>query len=123
MAITKMTPLTATTAATGPMKAQMNPVSGSSQQWCGVPYLYSTVQYSTVQYSAVQYSTVPAEVQRLVAEDGEGDHQEGQPVAQGVVEVDAALAGLPHVRQQLVNVHTLDRAVNKYSRRLICKDL
>ena len=69
MAMTKMTPLTATTAATGPMKAQMKPVSGSSQQWCGVPYLYSTVQYSIV-----QYSTVPAEVQRLVAEDGEGDH-------------------------------------------------
>ena len=111
MAMTKMTPLTATTAATGPMKAQMKPVSGSSQQWCGVPYLYSTVQHSTV-----QYSTVPAEAERLVAEDGEGDHEEGEAVAEGVVELDAALAGLPHVRQQLVDVHTLGRAVNEPSR-------
>ena len=47
---------------------------------------------------------VTPEVQRLIADDADDDHHEGQEVAGDVVGDDAKPVCSPHISQQLVNV-------------------
>ena len=47
---------------------------------------------------------VTPEVQRLVADDADDDHHEGEEVAGDVVGDDAKPVSSPHISQQFVNV-------------------